>query len=243
MVEDFDIIGEVIEASTTEFLAESRELHSPPSFGSFVRIGASLREGDRATGRGGELEEDPFDPFRRAAGSFGSGYRSVVEGESAESPASADGAIYGVVYQAATAPVDSSRRLRAFWKDEEQLNAEQPELSEWLLVTHFRAIIIGHAADGFVHQFLPPQPPKILSHVSLCAKDEIRRITSRMDFLRTLANFRNAPTEEVVAACIRTADDARNGDFNFLVSAGKELASLLKDDYDRLQAIMRRVAP
>jgi hypothetical protein len=29
---------------------------------------------------------------------------------------------------------------------------------------------------------------------------------------------------------------------DFLVAAGKELANLMRDDYDRLQAIMRRAA-
>ena len=57
-----------------------------------------------------------------------------------------------------------------------------------------------------------------------------------------MATFRNAPTEEVVAACIRQAAGCYEPKEPFLVAAGKELASLLKDDYDRLQAIMRRVA-
>lgn len=247
MADEINIIGEVIEASTTEFTAESRELHSPPPFGSFVKVpwcGEDIPTdaGDLPSSHAAP-EDDPFmEPFRRREGSFGPEYRKAIEGEPAEPVPGLSSAIYAVVHQAATTSVDSGRRVRAYWKDEEQLSREQPELSEWLLVTDFRAIIIGYSAGGWLRQFLPPQPPKLHSFVSPCTPEEIRLITARMDFLRTLTNFRNTPTEEVVAACIREANNARGGSFDFLVAAGKELANLLTDDYDRLHAIMRRVA-
>lgn len=248
MADETEIIGEVIEASTTEIVAESKELHSPPPFGSFVKVTWSGEHGGAEPGASSDApeggEDDPFaDTLREKAGGFSPEYRRIVEGEPAEVSAGLPPAIYAVVHQATTNPVDPGRRVRAFWKDEQQLNEEQPELSEWLLVTDFRAVTIGYSANGWVRQFLPPQPPKIHSFVNPCTPEEIRLITSQMDFLRTLANFRNTPTEEVVAACIREANNARGGDFEFLVAAGKELANLLRDDYDRLQAIMRRIAP
>ncbi len=119
---------------------------------------------------------------------------------------------------------------------------EQPELGEWLLVTDFRAIIVGYTHNGFIRQHLPPQPPKMHTFVYPCSAEETRLLTSRMDFLRTLANFRNAPADEVIAACVREAAAAQRGDVEFVIRAGKELANLLKDDYDRLHAIMRRIA-
>ena len=234
------IIGEVIESSTQEFVAESRELHSPPPFGSFVKVYLNGSEGGTLPNQ----EEDPFESFRGAAGSFNDGFHSTVSGEQPDAgQPPMNPATYAIVYQATTTPVDTGRKLRAYWKDEDQLREEQPELSEWLLVTNFRAVIIGHCANGALCQFLPPQPPKLLTRVHQCEAQEIANLTYRMDFLRTLINFRNAPTEEVVAACIREAFNARNQDFDFLVKAGKELARLLKDDYDRLHAIMRRVTP
>ena len=237
MATELQVIGEVIEASTTEFVAESRELHSPPPFGSFVRVAWN---GDESPAAVHSDAGDPFeeDRFRRNAGKFGSAYRLAVEGDSSDPlPHAIEPAIYAVVHHATTGSVDSGRRHRAYWKDEQQLSAEQPEM-EWLLLTEFRAIIIGYSSNGFIRQFLPPQPPKIHLPVHPCSNDEIRLITSKMDFLRTLTTYRNAPADEVVAACIRQAFAVRGGDF--LVAAGKELANLLKDDYDRLQAIMRR---
>lgn len=241
MADEMQVIGEVIESSTTEFVAESKELHSPPPFGSFVKVG--LIGGDAVGAMPVQEDEDPFDTFRQAAGSFNTGFHSSVRGESEDIVVPQFAATYAIIYQATTTPVDTGRKLRAYWKDEQQLQQEQPELSEWMLVTNFRGVIIAHCTNGTVCQFLPPQPPKLLTPVRPCTGDEIRAITQRMDFLRTLANFRNTPTEEVVAACIREAYIARDNEYDFLVRAGKELAGLLKDDYDRLQAIMRRVTP
>lgn len=247
MNDDMNIIGEVIEASTIEFAAESRTLHSPPSFGSFVKV--ELNSGDESILTSSvpqAVDEDPFSEpsFRQSAGKFGAELRRIVEGEALDEDSSSTGfAIYAVVHQASTGPVDSNRQVRAYWKDEQQLSEEQPELAEWLLITKFHAIIIGYSSNQGIRQFLPPQPPKLHAKVLQCSPDEIRAITSRMDFLRTLSNSRTAPSEEVIAACIREAHAARGADFEFLVAAGKELASLMKDDYDRLHAIMRRVAP
>ncbi|HET6453004.1 MAG TPA: hypothetical protein VFI02_01245, partial [Armatimonadota bacterium] len=182
------------------------ELHSPPPFGSFVKVAWN-----------GPTDTQPDDPFELQP------------------------AIYAVVHHASTAPVNTGRRLRAFWKDEEELKEQQPELDEWMLVTNFRAVIIGYCANGQVSQILPPKPPKLLTRVYPCEPGEIKRITEQKHFLRTLLLFPSAPTEEVVAAAIRTAWKICDQD-SFLVDAGKELANLLKDDYDRLQAIMRRVA-
>jgi hypothetical protein len=248
---EFDLIGEVIEASTTEFTAESKELYSPPAFGSFVKIPLSGSSGSPAQMaapvpmQSSEDNADPFESdgtFRHKAGAFGRQYRDIMDGDRPEQAIRLQPAIYAVVYNASTAPVDSSRRLRAHWKDEEQLRAEQPEVFEWLLVTNYQAIIIGYSSEGIIRQFLPPTPPRIHAHVYPCTLDEIRLITDGKCFLRTLANSQNAPTEEVIAACIREAGIAHDYSRDFLIAAGKELASLMKDDYDRLQAIMRRVS-
>ncbi len=236
MTDEIEVIGEVIESSTTEFVAESKELHSPAPFGSFVKVGM----GEVAPATGGQQPnmDDPFDSFRQSAGTFNSTYRD----EAGETTAPA---IYAIIYGANTGPVDTGRKLRAYWKGETELEVVNPEIGEWLLVTNFRALVVGYCANNSVCRFLPPQPPKLLTPVYPCSPAEVRRLTDRMDFLRTIVNFTGAPVEELLAACIRNAmaqypEDRRN---DFVVSAGKELAALLRDDYDRLHAIIRRIAP
>ncbi|MDH7481718.1 MAG: hypothetical protein QHH26_07070 [Armatimonadota bacterium] len=240
-----ECIGEIIEATTTEFLAESRELHAPPAFGSFVKVPFDLQQTSPEslpTITSSQEEKDPFEePWKRLEGTFSQSYKSLVEGEE---ELQIPPAIFGIVYHSATMNVDSNRRPRAYWKDEEKLKEEQPELAEWLLMTEFRAIIIGFSENGRIRRYLPPRPPKIHYFVYPCTTDEIRAITQSMDFLRTLSSFRNAPSDEVIAACIREAARAHQpNDFEFKVAAGKKLANLLKDDYERLEAIIRRVAP
>lgn len=241
-----EYIGEVIEASTTQFTAESRELYTPPPFGSFVKIPCKLEQAPEMMPQAPSAapdEDDPFmEPFRSRAGSFSPDYRMAMDGEQEET-CELTPAIYAIVHQSTTSPADSSRRIRAYWKDEDQLDREHPEISEWMLVTHFTATVIGYSTGGAVRQILPPQPPKILSHVYPCAVEEVRAITEKLDFLRTLTGIGSMPAEEVIAASIREACAARHNSFDYLVRAGRELANLLKDDYDRLQAIIRRVQP
>lgn len=191
-----DKIGEVIEASTTEFVAQSYELHQTPPFGSFVRT--------------------------------------------------SDGAvdIYGVVYLARTSGIDPGRRPLARGKDElteEDIYRNNPELTE-LLRTEFTTAVIGFRGEGIVSQFLPPRPPRIHGFVYACSPDEVVSFTDRFDFLQTIitAGIRG-PVDELIAACIRCAAQARAGDRAFLVSAGKELATLLGCEVSRLNGILRRI--
>jgi hypothetical protein len=52
------------------------------------------------------------------------------------------------------------------------------------------------------------------------------------------------PADELLAATLRAAAHARgSAGRDYLVAAGRELASLLKDDYDRLTALLRRIRP
>lgn len=208
-------IGEIIEASTSEFTAESFTLHSPPRFGSFVKIPL---EGTA------EMPAGSDDPFS--------------DGGGAVSPA-----IFAVVYSATTTSTEPGKQPRAYWKAEDELAKEQPQLAEWLLMTKFQCAIVGFALDGSIRRYLPPMPPRIHTQVFSCEPNEIAGLTDRMDFLRTLVSFRNAPSDEMVAACIREAYTERGEDAEFLVDAGKELANLLKDDYERLHAIVRRIVP
>lgn len=232
-----EYIGEIIESSTIEFVAESRDVYAPPRLGSLVKVPLDATMGLEQVSPP-PLLEDPFEEsLVRNAGRFAREFEETVE----EKPQGVAPAIFGVVYHASTTNTDTTRR-RAYWKEEQQLKEEQPELCEWLLITEFRAIIVGYSEQARIRWHLPPRPPRIHCFVYPCTPAEICAFTSRMDFLRTIANFRNAPSEEVLAACIREAAEAHGANAtNLKVKAGKVLANLLKDDYERLEAIIRRI--
>ena len=187
-----EYIGEVIESSTSQFLAESRELNGAPPFGSFVKTGA-----------------EPV--------------------------------IYGLVFNVCTHSIEPNRRPTAYGKTEHELRMEQPQIFE-LLKTEFEAVIIGYEDGRGPQQVLPPQPPHIHSFIYPCAEAEIKTLTSNGDFMRTILNVCRLPSDDLIIASVRNAWHARALEMPYLVSLGKNLCRLIRDDYDRLSSIMRRIS-
>jgi hypothetical protein len=230
-------LGEVIAATTSTFQAECLDslrtetlgpLPEPPPFGSFVRIDARSGQETAAAPTG-----DEYDPF--------------VEPQSTTAALSPGDPItlYGVVIGAETGSREPGRLLTAFGLAEEALHESQPQIFE-LLRTHFSAALIGHSGpDGLIRPYLPPRPPRPHSQVWAATTDETRQLTQRLDFLRPLlagAGGAFYPADELVAALLRNAyNEAYARDSAFLLRAGRELATLLPLEYDRLRAILSRI--
>jgi hypothetical protein len=150
---------------------------------------------------------------------------------------------YGLVYNVYASSVDPGRKPIALGLTEEELSREQPQLKQ-LLKTDFEVAIIGFAEDNLVHTFLPPWPPRIHSFVYACSNEEIIKLTENLEFIRVLTFLPSSlPTEELIAASIRIASQARGGSRDFLVKAGQEIATLLKDEYEKAKGIIRRLSP
>jgi hypothetical protein len=190
------LIGEVVEASTTEFLAQALELDWAPPFGAFVEVAT-----DEAL------------------------------------------TVYGVVAHVQTAGIDpGSRAIMRGHGDvrDERIYEENPDLP-LVLRTTFRALVVGFAEHGGVHQFLPPRPPRLHYSVFTCPPQRVRSFTSfGLDYLQALLTTPDVPADELLAANLRlTANDQPDRD-RFLQEAGRELAQLLRADYARLTGILRR---
>lgn len=189
-------IAEIIEASTTEFVAQCYDLDQVPDFGSFVRV------------RDRTLD------------------------------------IYAVVSEVRTASIDPGRRPMARGQDvddEDQLYRDNPEIRE-LLRTELTATVVGFRRGDEINHYLPPRPPRIHGFVHMCTGDEVRTFTTRLDFLQTLlASPARVALDELLAAAIRNAWQARGGEREFLVKAGKEVALLLTNDVNRLNGVLRRI--
>ena len=199
-------IGEVIESTTTRFVAGAYELLAAPPFGSLIR--AQTRE----------------------------------EGAS----------VYGLVYEIRTGSKEPGGRASVRGRTytgrnlyDAEIYHEHPDLAE-VLQTEFSAVTVGFREQGEMFQYLPPQPPPVHYSVYECDTDEVIRFTEATDFFRAVLFAYQIPSDELLAAVIRAAARARASrglDRAFLVHAGREIASLLKDDYDRLNAILRRIRP
>ena len=221
--------GEVIEASTTHSIARcpQERLHHPPAFGTFVKVvpGAATSPAADAEARG-----DDVDPFADPT-------------PSSLPPGTPDGTLYALVYQATTGCVEQGRRPAAYGLSEAELRDQQPQIFE-LLCTEFAARHVGFAQEERVRPYLPPRPPNLHAFVVECSPVEVCALTDSLDFLRALLSTPGeAGPDELIAACLRHAYACRDRDFAFLVRAGKLLANLLRDDPERLAALLRKLEP
>ncbi len=190
-------MGEVIEARTTDFIAQCYELYHSPPLGSLIRT------------RGDSDSEE----------------------------------LYGVVFNALTAGVEPGRRPIARGKDEtdeDEIYRSNPQLTK-LLKSEFNALIIGYNRDGKVFQYLPPKPARIHSFVYPCDSEEVKLFSQSFDFLNIILKAHlDISVDELLAASLREMGRVQGMTRHaFLVSAGKELATLLCDDYGRLKSILK----
>ena len=191
------LVGEIIESSTTDVLAQACQLDAAPAFGSFVRV----------SGGDGGLN------------------------------------VYGVVAHVQTAALDPGARavMRGHGEVRDDLiYHENPDLP-LVLRTTFRCAVVGFEAGPTLYQLLPPTPPRLHYSVYVATADEVCRFTEAgFDYLRTLLNVAEVPTDEMLAANLRLTAQLRREPEAFTERAGRELAELLRADYPRLASILRR---
>lgn len=125
---------------------------------------------------------------------------------------------------------------------DEEIYREHPDLGE-VLQTEFSAITVGFAEHDTIYHYLPPHPPPVHYSVYECSPDELTRFSESCDFFRAVLFTPHIPGDELLAATVRTVASVRPDRWDYLIRAGREIASLLKDDYDRLSALLRRIKP
>ncbi len=154
--------------------------------------------------------------------------------------------IFAVVYHVTASPIDSVHRAQALGLSLQELREQQPQIFA-MLKTEFRAAIVGFQTPRLadkstqIYHHLPPRPPQIHQAVLHCSPSEMIEFTEKLDFLHTLLQLTAAPVEALVATTLREVYQLRKGDRAWLVQAGRMLSVLLKDDYDRLQLILRQI--
>jgi hypothetical protein len=103
-------------------------------------------------------------------------------------------------------------------------------------------LVVGYRRGGQVYHWLPPQPPLSLDVIYTCPPEELVAFTERFDYFRLVLDNRDLPADELLAANLRYAAEARGAaGRDFLVDAGRELARLLTIDLARLDSILRRM--
>jgi hypothetical protein len=103
-------------------------------------------------------------------------------------------------------------------------------------------LVAGYRQGGAVYHWLPPQPPLSLDVFYTCPPKELIEFTCRFDYFRLVLDNRDLPADELLAANLRYAAQARGaGGRDFLLEAGREVARMLALDLARLDALLRRL--
>jgi len=163
------------------------------------------------------------------------------------------GCVYGVVSHGTTAGLDPGRRAVRRSTEavyDQAIYDEHPELRHTLR-TEFSVLLVGCVEGGLppgpptlggtggIRQHLPAQPPPLHYSVHKCAEEEVRAFSERLYYLRLLlAAPGEVPSEQFLAAHVRQAYRQRGQDREWLERAAREIAALLKYDYERLMTVL-----
>jgi len=91
---------------------------------------------------------------------------------------------------------------------------------------------------------LPSEPPPMHYSVYLCQSGEVVRFTEELYYLRLLLTGEGpVPREQLLVTHLREVYQARDNDEEWLSRAAREIARLLKRDYDRLMTVLLGIEP
>lgn len=258
-----DHIAEVIETSTTEFVAQCLEPEElsfavMPPFGSWVKA-IDEESGNQIYAVVYHATTSPIDSVHRARAlglslqelrsqqpqifaMLKTEFRAAIVGFQMPVAAyhrSQNGSQNGSRTsgssrsQSRTSTRTSARQTTDAQSGSEQGQDYAPEISH--------SMQMELTATGTIYQHLPPRPPQVHQAVYVCSADDVVRFSEQFDFLRTLLQLTSAPVDALVAATLRDIYQLRKADRAWLVEVGRSLSVLLKDDYDRLRTILSQI--
>lgn len=105
---------------------------------------------------------------------------------------------------------------------------------------------VGYLLDGkIIHHGVPLQPASNLDSMVVCHEAELRVFTDNLAYLGLLLNTPQMPVDELLVVMLRRAAAVRPPEerYQFLVTAGLELARMLRSDLERLERILKRIRP
>ena len=100
-------------------------------------------------------------------------------------------------------------------------------------------LVVGYQEQQTIRHLLPPRPALSLDMIYLCDPDELVQFTSagRFGYFRHILRAEDTPIGELLSAHIAQVYQS-NPDRDWLVSASRELISLLRDDHDTLMSVL-----
>lgn len=152
--------------------------------------------------------------------------------------------ILGIVTNAQTGSMDSTRTPFAYQKTEAELQQEQPQIFAFLK-TSFTIQVCGYTQAGSdsIIFAIPPCPPKM--HAFICASDEttVAKFYANAHFLHVLYGFAYAipNPDELLLAILRQIKQRNLLNENLLAEICSNFSLLTGNDYRRLKVFLSRV--
>ncbi len=151
-----------------------------------------------------------------------------------------DPVVYGIVYEIKTDSKEPGRKPTPHGMSIEELRREQPQIFE-LLKTEFHVLTFAHSNNKKQIYSLPPFPPPIHTFVYACDKKEIRTLSNEDFFLRTIISSPQVPVDDLIISSLHQAAKVQGSGRDYFVGMGKSLTRFLRDDYERLSSLLRRL--
>jgi hypothetical protein len=153
---------------------------------------------------------------------------------------------YGVVTFGQTGGIDPSRRAvrrGGGEAEDEAIYRRHPEL-EHILRTTFRVAVVGFERAGRLRHTLPPLPAPLHYSVNTCAPDGVRRFCAQPRYFADLLAYKGElDPAQVIATHLRWVDELLDDQHVWLTDATRQVARLMKRDYDRLVVLLETVDP
>lgn len=154
--------------------------------------------------------------------------------------------IFGVVTFGQTGGIDPSRRAVRRGSGEAEDDAiyrRHPELAH-ILRTTFRVAAVGFEREGRQRHTLPPLPAPLHYSVNACSKAEVQEFCTRPRYMADLLAYKGElDPAQVVATHLRWVDELLADNHVWLTDATRQVARLMKRDYDRLVVLLETVDP
>jgi hypothetical protein len=154
--------------------------------------------------------------------------------------------VVAIVSLAMTAGIDETRRaVRRGSTDvqDEAVYERHPELGH-VLRTVFQAIPVGYRREGRFRPLLPPVPPPLHFSVAEAGRHDVMELALDPRHLSLLLqNRESVPVDQLVIAHIRLVQEMLPEDPFWSERAAREIARLLRHDYDRLLPILEQIDP
>lgn len=154
--------------------------------------------------------------------------------------------VFAIVAFGQTGGIDATRRAIRRGSNELRDDAvyrRHPELAQ-ILRTTFEVLPVAYRRGSVIRRMLPPLPPPLHYSVESVEQAELRHLTDDPRYLSLLVSAEAAvPVDQLLAAHLRQVYEQRGNDRDWLDLAAREIARLLKDDYDRVVPILEAVDP